>query len=413
MKRTPDPKPVRFKAAVLFAALICGCAASPSQQPTTPPVEITFAVAGDVIPHEAVRAAAEAAGPGAHGWAALLSHVSDVFQAADFGFVNMETPVAPEHSHGTKPFLFDAPIDLIAGLKLSGVKIVSFANNHVMDQGQAGFAETRRHLREQGMIFAGSGDTEATSWQPVIVEKNGIRVGFLGITRWLNGGSNPSDPAKPHVNFFPYPAGKGGKDDPPGMDDAGVLAAVRRARAQCDLLVVSIHWGVEYAPAPRPEDVAIAHQMLDAGATVILGHHPHVLQRMESVRTADGRNALIFFSLGNFLSNQSRDYRPSQPASEGDPRDAIVGEFSVVRAADGKVELGKVGILPVWGENNHNELAAGHAHTPVIGPVFIDREIPQLQSPAAAAQLKLLQDRRRILLLRTGGERWVTAPPPR
>jgi poly-gamma-glutamate synthesis protein (capsule biosynthesis protein) len=406
----------RLYLTIIFAALACGCAASPTaQSPATPPAELTFAVAGDVIPHEAVRAAAAAAGPGAQGWAALLSHVSDVFQAADFGFVNMETPVAPEHSHGTKPFLFDAPLDLIAGLKLSGVKIVSFANNHVMDQGQAGFAETRQHLREQGMFFAGSGDTEATSWQPVIVEKNGIKVGFLGITRWLNGGSNPSDPAKPHVNFFPYPAGKGGKDDPPGMDDAGVLAAVRRARAQCDFLMISIHWGVEYASAPRPEDVAIAHQMLDAGATVILGHHPHVLQRMESVRTADGRNALIFFSLGNFLSNQSRDYRPTQPASEGDPRDAIIGEFSVVRNADGhggtKVELGKVGILPVWGENNHNDLGAGRAHVPVIGPVLIDREIPLLQNPDAASQLKLLEDRRRILLVRTGGERWVTAPP--
>ena len=400
-------------AAVLFIAFAAGCTTSPTAQtPATAAAEITFAVAGDVIPHEAVRAAAAAAGPGAAGWAALLSHVSDVFQRADFGFVNMETPVAPEHSHGTKPFLFDAPIDLIAGLKLSGVKIVSFANNHVMDQGQAGFAETRQHLREQGMIFAGSGDSAETAWQPVIVEKNGIKVGFLGMTRWLNGGSNPSDPTKPHVNFFPYPAGKGGKDDPPGMDDAGVLAAVRSARAQCDLLVVSIHWGVEYMPAPRPEDVAIAHQMLDAGATVILGHHPHVLQRMESVRTADGRNALIFFSLGNFLSNQSRDYREgSMPASEGDPRDAIVGLFSVVRSGDGKVELGKFGILPVWGENNRNQLGAGRAHVPVIGPVFIDRELPLLQGPDDAAQLKLLEDRRRMLLARTGGERWVTAPP--
>jgi poly-gamma-glutamate synthesis protein (capsule biosynthesis protein) len=398
--------------AVIAVALVCGCAASPTAQTTSqPPAEVTFAVAGDVIPHEAVRAAAAAAGPGPAGWAALLSHVSDVFKNADFGFVNMETPVAPEHTHGTKPFLFDAPIDLITGLKLSGVKIVSFANNHVMDQGQAGFAETREHLREQGMLFAGSGDSAATAWQPVIVEKNGIKVGFLGMTRWLNGGSNPTDPTKPHVNFFPYPAGKGGASDPPGMDDAGVLTAVRRARAQCDFLVVSIHWGVEYASAPRPEDVAIAHQMLDAGATVILGHHPHVLQRVESVRTADGRNALIFFSLGNFLSNQSRDYRPTQAASEGDPRDAIIGLFSVARAEKGRVELGKVGILPVWGENNHNELGAGHTRVPVIGPVLIDREIPRLQGPEDAARLKLLEDRRRILLVRTAGERLVTAPP--
>ena len=71
--------------------------------------QVSFAVAGDVIPHEPVRAAAAAAGEGSQGWGALLGDVSDVFRGADFGFVNLETPVAPAHSHGSKPFMFDAP----------------------------------------------------------------------------------------------------------------------------------------------------------------------------------------------------------------------------------------------------------------------------------------------------------------
>ena len=190
------------------------------------------------------------------------------FKGADFGFVNMETPVAPEHSKGTKPFMFDAPVALPQALKASGIKIVSFANNHVMDQGWAGFAETREHLREVGLLFAGTGDTAQTGWQPVITEANGIKVGWLGMTRWLNGNRNPDKDEQPHVNFFPYPKESGGA---PGMDEAGVLAAVKAARAQCDLLVISVHWGIEYATAPRPEDVDMAHKMLDAGASVIVG----------------------------------------------------------------------------------------------------------------------------------------------
>src|SRR5690348_8243888 len=71
---------------------------------------VSFAVAGDVIPHEAVRAAAAAEGPDLQGWTALFSDVADVFHTADFGFVNMETPVAPNHSKGSKPFMFDAPV---------------------------------------------------------------------------------------------------------------------------------------------------------------------------------------------------------------------------------------------------------------------------------------------------------------
>jgi poly-gamma-glutamate synthesis protein (capsule biosynthesis protein) len=367
--------------------------------------------------------------------AALFSQVADVFKHADFGFVNMETPVAPAHTHGTKAFMFDALPELITGLKLSGIKIVSFANNHVFDQGQPGFAETREHLREQGMLFAGSGDTASSAWQPVIVEKNGIKVGFLGMTRWLNGNRNPANDAEPHVNFFPYPDDNA--SGAPGMDAAGVLEAVKQARAKCDFLIVSIHWGVEYAPAPKPADVEMAHKMLDAGSTVIVGHHPHVLQPVESYRTADGRDALIFYSLGNFLSNQAREYRLGQAEKEGDPRDELMGQFSVVRKDYGagviKTELANVGILPVWGENNHNELGST-AKTPVIRPVLMDREIPALEAritelnsasttlgaqatPAQkqelaidTARLKLLEDRRRVLLARTGNT-FLVAPP--
>ena len=424
--------------------------------------QVSFAVAGDVIPHEPVRAEAKAAGDDAQGWASLFSDVSDVLKGADFAFVNMETPVAPDHSKGTKPFMFDAPVALPEGLKASGIKIVSFANNHVMDQGWAGFAETRDHLKETGLLFAGTSDNVATAWQPVFTEANGIKVGWLGMTRWLNGNRNPDKDDQPHVNFFPYPGESGGA---PGADEATVLAAVKAARAQCDLLVISVHWGIEYATAPRPEDVDIAHKMLEAGATVIVGAHPHVLQPIETYRTQDGRDTVIFYSLGNFLSNQSRGYIDGlNPDSNGDPRDSMIGLFSAVRRDYGpagvRVELGRVGMLPVWGENNRNEMAAGRAKTPDIRPILIDRELPVLEAkldelnkatgstavnsaapvggPNAEAlpgakvapeqgsdalnadqkkefidltkQIKLLTDRRAQILARTGDD-YVIAPP--
>jgi poly-gamma-glutamate capsule biosynthesis protein CapA/YwtB (metallophosphatase superfamily) len=422
---------------------------------------VSFAVAGDVIPHEAVKVAAAAAGEGERGWAALFSDVADVFHDADFGFVNMETPVAPEHSHGTKPFLFDAPVALPEALEASGIKIISFANNHVMDQGWAGFAETREHLREAGLLFAGTSDNAATAWQPVFTEANGIKVGWLGMTRWLNGNRNPDAADQPHVNFYPYPGEANGA---PGPNEATVLAAVKAARAQCDLLVISVHWGIEYATAPRPEDVDLAHKMLEAGASVIVGAHPHVLQPIETYKTQDGRDTIIFYSLGNFLSNQSRSYVDGlNPDSNGEPRDEAIGLFSAVRKDYGpagiRVELGHVGLLPVWEENNRNEIAAGRAKTPVIKPILIDRELTVLQAkldelnkaagldvtstvaqpggPSSAAsakasapdlsatgltaeqkkdfigltdRIKLLTDRRNLILARMG-EEYVTAPP--
>jgi poly-gamma-glutamate capsule biosynthesis protein CapA/YwtB (metallophosphatase superfamily) len=409
---------------------------------------VSFAVAGDVIPHEAVRGAAAAEGEGVQGWTALFSDVADVFAGADFGFVNMETPVAPNHSRGSRPFLFDAPVALPQALKASGIKIVSFANNHVMDQGWEGFAETRDHLRQTGLLFAGTSDTAAESFQPVFTEAKGVKVGWLGMTRWLNGNRNPDAPDQPHVNFFPYPGESGGA---PGASESEVLRAIQSARSQCDLLVISIHWGIEYSPTPRPEDAEIAHKMLDAGASVIVGHHPHVLQPVETYRTQDGRNTVIFYSLGNFLSNQSRTYVDGlMPDKDGDPRDSMIGLFSAVREDYGpagiRVELGHVGILPAWGENNRNDIAAGKTKTPIIRPVLIDREEQRLEarldelnriagqsSPNASAvdpppaspalspdqkrefidvttELKLLTDRRQQILSRAGDD-YVTDPP--
>ena len=249
-----------------------------------------------------------------------------------------------------------------------------------MDQGWRGFAETRDHLREIGLLCVGTGDVAQAGWQPVITEAHGIKVGWLGMTRWLNGNRNPDSDNQPHVNFFPYP---GEANETPGKDEAGVLAAIKAARAQCDLLVISVHWGIEYATRPRPEDVVLAHKMLDAGASVIVGHHPHVLQSIETYITIDGRHTIIFYSLGNFLSNQSRTYVDGlMPDRNGDPRDSIIGLFSVIRRDYGaggvRVDIGHVGILPVWGENNRNALNSGRSKLPDIRPLLIDREIPKL-----------------------------------
>lgn len=402
---------------------------------------VTFAIAGDVIPHDPVVRSAEAveshksevSGASNHaGWDALFADVATAFRQADFGFVNLETPVAPKHSVGSKPFQFEAPIALLESLKASGVKIVSFANNHVMDQGYAGFDESLEHLRAEGLLFVGAGDNLANAWKPVVLEKNGIKIGWLGMTRWLNGRRNPEKDSDPHVAFFPYPGESMGA---PGMDEAGVLDAIRAARTQCDLLLVSIHWGIEYAPAPRDEDVAMAHKMLEAGAGAVIGHHPHVLQPIETYLTQDNRKTVIFFSLGNFLSNQSATYAAGlAPDKTAEPRDEIIAKFSVVKKDYGpagiRYELADVGVMPLWNENNRLLLRSGREKEPFIHPVFIDREIPRLQARVdelnklggqltndqkqefvqLSSELELMKHQREMILSRVGDE--YVVPPP-
>src|SRR5260370_1471545 len=216
--------------ALVVLSLGLGARHADAAEPLVKPREIgrvTFAVAGDVIPHQAVVQSAAAAqdqaaqpkaaksktsaGPDLGvidlhgGWDALFAGVADVFRQADFGFVNLETPVAPTASRGSKPFQFDAPIALLQSLKASGVKVVSFANNHVFDQGQAGFAETQQHLQEPGVFVVGAGASAQDAWKPRILEKNGIKIGWLGITRCLNGHPTFEHQSQPHLPFLPYP----------------------------------------------------------------------------------------------------------------------------------------------------------------------------------------------------------------
>src|SRR5258706_5696127 len=418
---------------------------------------ITFAAAGDVIPHQSVaqsaaaqmqsapetqketspepkdNSASQTPSAGGHGgWDLLFANVADVFRQADFGFVNLETSVAPSHSHGSKPFQFDAPINLLQALKSSGVRIVSVANNHVFDQGYAGFAETQDHLREQGILFTGAGSTAETAWKPVILEKNGIKVGWLGMTRWLNGGRNPEKESDPHVAFFPYPGESLGA---PGLDETAVLEAIKSARTQCGLLVISIHWGVENATAPNAKDIDIAHDMLDPRATSGMADQPNVVRPIETYVTHDDRSTVIVYSLGNFISNQARTYVGGlTPDKTGEQRDSLVIKFSAIKRDYGpagiRVELGDMGILPAWTENNSLQVRAGHAKTLFIGPVFIDPGNSPLQTRydelhrigtqlsaeqkrgmvPIASRLQMLKHRRELLLARTGDE-YVVAPP--
>jgi poly-gamma-glutamate synthesis protein (capsule biosynthesis protein) len=264
------------------------------------------------------------------------------------------------------------------------------------------------------------------------LEKNGIKVGWLGMTRWLNGGRNPEKDGEPHVAFFPYPGESLGA---PGSDEAGVLEAIKAARAHCDLLLVSIHWGIEYATAPRPVDVDLAHDMLEAGASAVIGHHPHVLQPIETYVTRDQRSTIVAYSLGNFLSNQSSTYvNGLTPDKTGEPRDSLVIKFAAVKKDYGpagiRVELGDVGIMPVWTENNRLLVKSGHSKLLSIRPVFIDCEIERLQAQydeldhlgpqlsseqkqeyvQVSNQLEMLKHRRELLLARTGDE-YLIAPP--
>jgi poly-gamma-glutamate synthesis protein (capsule biosynthesis protein) len=296
--------------------------------------------------HQDVKAAA-AADPG--GFPALWADLVPLFQGADLAFGNLETPVAPTTGRPGVPFQFNAPESLPAALRASGFTVLATANNHAYDQGPRGVRETLERLRAERLVAIGSGADRAQAETPQVLERQGFRVAFLGFTDLFNIDLNRRA-TEPWVR---------------PLDLEPALLAVRAARAQADLVVVSLHWGNEYQHLPTKRQRDIAHALVAAGCDVILGHHPHVLQPVEWLE-AGGRRALVAYSLGNFISNQDRGYKADLlPVAGGDNRDgaALRLRFERLPGADGQAHawLAEATVEPLWTENNWGSASARRA----------------------------------------------------
>ncbi|MCE1228071.1 MAG: CapA family protein, partial [Firmicutes bacterium] len=260
---------------------------------------------------------------------------------ADLVFGNLESPIAPTTGRPGQPFVFNAPEDLPYALKASGFAVLATANNHAFDQGPKGTVETLERLERLGLTAIGSGRNRQEAHQARIFERKGLRIAFLAYTDLFNANLN-GDPQRPWVA---------------PLDDAAI-EAVRAAKAQADLVVVSLHWGIEYEHRPRPRQREMAAKLVAAGADLLLGHHPHVLQPLEWIESGGRRGAAIF-SLGNFISNQDRTYAPGlMPVASGDSRDGAALVAMLRKDAQGAA-VESVRVEPLWTHNNWRDYTTG------------------------------------------------------
>jgi poly-gamma-glutamate capsule biosynthesis protein CapA/YwtB (metallophosphatase superfamily) len=272
---------VRFAA---LALLILGLACT---TPHLPPKPITEKIeppynrllfAGDVMFSRAVRRAILAT----HDPALPFRKLAPLMSAADISFINLETPFSdtgPYHENG---LVFHAAPEMIAGLTLAGISVASTANNHSRDCGAHGMEYTINWLRSHEIAPVGSSESETATHEGVILRRKGIRFGFLGYTfDQKNGNWRDIDPRIALT------------------DTTTVIKDVQSLCTRADVVIVSMHSGIEYMPKPSKAQIEFAHAAIDAGARFVIGHHPHVIQPEESYRRGQ-----IFYSLGNFVFDQ-------------------------------------------------------------------------------------------------------------
>jgi len=238
---------------------------------------LRLAAVGDLL----LPAGPDGAGPGRDADEAL-AEVRPPLAEHDIVLGNLECTLPGDgQTVPTEPRVVSTP-EMVRAIASAGFHVVSLANNHTFDCLQAGFHRLRGLLDELGIAWFGAGDDLEQAAAPAILEANGIRVAFLGAADERSG-----------TRVF---AGRG-QYGVAALDLDRLIGQTRELLADVDHVVISPHWGEERFLIPAPEQVEQARRLIDAGASMVLGHHPHVLQGLEIYNGAP-----IIYSLGNFVA---------------------------------------------------------------------------------------------------------------
>ena len=253
-------------------------------------VDISFLAAGDNLIHPNIYMDAEKRGTAEkeYDFLPVYSDVIPYIQAADFAFINQETVMAGEQYGYSGWPNFNCPQQLGLDLVEVGFDIVGIANNHMLDKGTQALSDTMDFWHEQPVVLSGAYYNPEDAANIRIVEQVGVKIAFLSYTYGTNGISKRAD--SPIV--IPY------------IDDNLILSDLAAAKEVSDFIIVSIHWGDEYASNPNDEQKRLAKLIADNGADVILGHHSHSLQPITWLDGEKGK-VLCIYSLGNFISGMS------------------------------------------------------------------------------------------------------------
>jgi poly-gamma-glutamate capsule biosynthesis protein CapA/YwtB (metallophosphatase superfamily) len=206
-------------------------------------------------------------------------NVKEFFYGSDISIVNLEGTLTNYGRKRPKKFNFKGDPRFVKCLSDGGIEVVNLGNNHFMDFYEQGALDTLDTLDLEGINYCGGGRDEVDSSNPRFITSNDVVVGFLGYA--LVGRDFPAGKNSPGVNKY---TSQKAKDE------------IKYAKDNSDLVVVSCHWGIEREPFPTREQREVAKLMVDSGADIVFGHHPHVIQGVEKYNSG-----LIFYSLGNFV----------------------------------------------------------------------------------------------------------------
>lgn len=248
--------------------------------------QVTILAMGDMIFHQPI--VKNYRSNETYDFTPIFSNISAEINEADIAVANFEGSVNSNRKLSGFP-LFNFPKESIYSLKNVGFDLMSTANNHALDTGLDGVVETLAHINDSGMKSFGTLSEDGE--KGIVVEKKGIKIGFISFTDTLNGMDSLMRDKEYSVNTFSQDFEK----------DLNIL------KEKSDIVVVYPHWGNEYQYHPSDRQLFLKEKLQESGANIILGSHPHVLQRYQ-IEERDNNKFFTIFSMGNALSNQRVEY---------------------------------------------------------------------------------------------------------
>lgn len=244
--------------------------------------KINLLATGDGLIHSVIYRTYDK-GNGIYDFTPALKYVKDIVKKYDITYYNQETPTGDSSLPYSGYPMFYTPSEFVDAMQDTGFNTVSLASNHSLDKGEKGILNTVKYFSKTDMLYNGMSDSETNRNNFIIKEKNNITYTMLSYTTLTNGLKVPS--GKNYLlNLY---------------DKEQVKKDIESVRDKVDVLIVAMHWGVEYQNTPNEEQKEIAEYLSSLGVDIIIGNHPHILQPITKIN-----DTIVMYSLGNFISNQ-------------------------------------------------------------------------------------------------------------
>lgn len=291
-----------------------------------PDTSLSISIIGDIMCHNTQYM--DAFSNGEYDFSYVFDDIKDKIESADLAIGNLETTFAGSKIGYSSYPTFNTPEHLATDLKELGIDVLSTVNNHCLDKGYTGIEGTINELDKVGIVHTGTYTSEESANEITYIEVNGLKIAVIAYTYGTNGIPIPNG-KKYCVNLI---------DKEKIVDD---LAKAKKGNP--DLIIAIMHWGIEYQTSPNSEQQELADLLFQNGADLILGGHPHVLQKMEKreVVLEDGttKDGFIVYSLGNFVSGQNK----------AGTKQSIILHINLTKSGkDGSISVDTVDYTPIY-----------------------------------------------------------------